>query len=261
MNIQPEYAETIARFLLHYAEWIKYQSQALDPAGFQPIPDEALASCGLARQLYYIAQAASNDLPRDPDETHEEHILESVADLVAQLYYVPGIGTTDDVDVPAAFWDHPLGQMCARALLWALEGELITLQEAADTAWVTVQAVSQAVATGRLAGYIDPDATQRQGRTLVKRTDVLAIEWKRSSAFDPTNRYRRQDKRAAYEAALEFVLDNILGPHIFPQLVEMLQEEHGLSEADAREVAAKAISVEHGRRRQKAIEEKEADAQ
>jgi hypothetical protein len=257
MTIPDQYKDTITRFLAQYGEWLEYQLQALEPA-------HDLAETGLARQLAFIAQAAAGDLQHyagDDEDPLEEQILSDVADLLARLYHVPGIGTTDDVDVPAAFWDHPLGQMCARALLWALEGKLITLQEAADTAWVTVQAVSQAVATGRLAGYIDPDATQRQGRTLVKRTDVLAIEWKRSSAFDPANRYRRQDKRAAYEAALEFVLDNILGPHIFPQLVEMLQEEHGLSEADARDVAAKAISVEHGRRRQKAIEEKEADAQ
>ena len=260
MNIPDEYAITITRFIARHAEWIEYQIQALDSeANFHPIPPETLAGCGLARQLYYIAQAAADDLPRHPDETHEEHILDTVADLVARLYYTPGIGTTDDVDVPAVFWQHPLGKMCARALLWALEGELITLQEAADTARVSVQAISQAVSAGRIAGYVDPDASERQGRTLVKRVDVQNTQWKRLSLTSATNRYRNPAKRAAYETATAFTFNNILGPHIFPELVELLQEQHDLTEANARDVAAKAIRVERGRRRKLAIEESRAD--
>ena len=256
MNIKPEYVETITRFLIHYNGWIAYQLQALDPdAGFQPIPEATLAKSGLAKELYFIASAAASDLPRDDDEEHEEFILSNVADITARLYYAPGIGNVDDVDVPDVFWEHPLGEMCARALLWALEGELITLQEAADTARVSVQAVSQAVAAGRIAGYVDPDAAERQGRILVKRIDVQYTKWRRKAQPDTTNRYRKPEKRQAYEAALHHLQDlPVLDYAAYLITKNICTVDHNLSEADARDVAAKAIRVERGRRRQLAIE-------
>ena len=253
MTTPETYRDTIERFLAVYGEWLGYQLQALNPA-------HDLATCGLARQLTFIAQAAAGDLPRDDDEELEEQILSDVADLVARLYYVPGIGTTDDVDVPAVFWDHPLGQMCARALLWALEGELITLQEAADTARVSVQAVSQAVAAGRIAGYVDPDASERQGRTLVKRVDVQNTQWKRTSGTDPTNRYRNPAKREAYETALGMLqVKGELDSGAYRVVKALCKRGYGLTEREASDVAAKAIRVERGRRRQLAIEESADD--
>ena len=248
MTTPETYRDTIERFLAVYGEWLGYQLQALNPA-------HDLATCGLARQLTFIAQAAAGDLPRDDDEELEEQILSDVADLVARLYYVPGIGTTDDVDVPAVFWDHPLGQMCARALLWALEGELITLQEAADTARVSVQAISQAVAAGRIAGYVDPDAAERQGRTLVKRVDVQNTQWKRTSDFDASNRYRNPAKREAYETALGMLqVKGELDSGAYRVVKALCKRGYGLTEREASDVAAKAIRIERGRRRKLAIE-------
>ena len=250
MNIKPEYVETITRFLIHYNGWIAHQIQALDPeAGSQPVPDETLAKSGLSKGLYFIASAAAGDLPRDDDEELEEQILSDVADLVARLYYVPGIGTTDDVDIPDVFWAHPLGEMCARALLWALEGELITLQEAARLAEVSVQAISQAVSAGRIAGYVDPDASERQGRTLVKRVDVQYTQWKRRTSPDTTNRFRKPEKRRAYEAILEMLETEEDIDFAGYQRGRIIGESEGLSAFDARDVARKAIAVVRHQRR------------
>jgi len=250
MNIKPEYVETITRFLIHYNGWIAYQLQALDPdAGFQPIPEATLAKSGLAKELYFIASAAASDLPRDDDEEHEEFILSNVADITARLYYAPGIGNVDDVDVPDVFWEHPLGEMCARALLWALEGELITLQEAARLAEVSVQAISQAVSAGRIAGYVDPDASERQGRTLVKRVDVQYTQWKRRTSPDTTNRFRKPEKRRAYETILEMLETEEDIDFAGYQRGRIIGESEGLSPRDARDVARKAIAVVRHRRR------------
>jgi len=256
MTTPETYRDTIERFLAVYGEWLGYQLQAYNPA-------HDLAETGISRQLAFIAQAAAGGLQHysdDDEDLLEEQVLTDVADLVARLYYVPGIGTTDDVDVPDVFWEHPLGEMCARALLWALEGELITLQEAADTARVSVQAVSQAVAAGRIAGYVDPDAAERQGRILVKRIDVQYTKWRRKAQPDTTNRYRKPEKRQAYETALHHLQDLPVLDHAAYLITKNIcTVDHNLSEADARDVAAKAIRVERGRRRQLAIEESADD--
>ena len=250
-NIPETYRDTIERFLTVYGEWLGYQLQAYNPA-------HDLAETGISRQLAFIAQAAAGGLQHysdDDEDLLEEQVLTDVADLVARLYYVPGIGTTDDVDVPDVFWEHPLGEMCARALLWALEGELITLQEAADTARVSVQAVSQAVAAGRIAGYVDPDAAERQGRTLVKRVDVQNTQWKRTSDFDASNRYRNPAKREAYETALGMLqVKGELDSGAYRVVKALCKRGYGLTEREASDVAAKAIRIERGRRRKLAIE-------
>lgn len=48
----------------------------------------------------------------------------------------------------------------------------ITISEAAALAGVTVQAMSQRATAGRIATKTDPDATKRQGRRLVRRSEV-----------------------------------------------------------------------------------------
>ena len=255
MTIPETYRDTIERFLAVYGEWLGYQLQAYNPA-------HDLAETGISRQLAFIAQAAAGGLPRDDDEELEEWILSSVANLLARLYYAPGIGNVDDVDVPDVFWAHPLGEMCARALLWALEGELITLQEAADLARVSVQAISQAVGAGRIAGYVDPDASERQGRTLVKRVDVQNTQWKRSDATGPTNPYRNPAKRRAFEEALKLLkVAGDFGDYTYETTMHLCTHRFDLSEANARDVTLRAIRVERARRRKAAIEDREIERQ
>ena len=245
MTIPETYRDTIERFLAVYGEWLGYQLQAYNPA-------HDLAETGIHRQLAFIAQAAAGSLQHysdDDEDLLEEQVLTDVADLVARLYYVPGIGTTDDVDVPAVFWEHPLGEMCARALLWALEGELITLQEAADLVGVTPQAVRGAIAAGRIAGYVDPDAPKRQKHTLVKRADVLAIEWRKWKTVASTNRYRKPAKRKAYEAVLKMLETEEDIDFAGYQRGRIIGESEGLSAFDARDVARKANAVVRHQRR------------
>lgn len=55
-------------------------------------------------------------------------------------------------------------------------GDLITLSEAAELMGVTVQAIDQRVNRLALAVYIDRSAPQRQGRRLVRRSEVAQAE-------------------------------------------------------------------------------------
>jgi hypothetical protein len=54
---------------------------------------------------------------------------------------------------------------------WFME-DLITQAEAAEMTDVTISAIHQAIKDGRLHGYQNPDAPQRQGRTLVSQSEV-----------------------------------------------------------------------------------------
>lgn len=170
MQTMIDYTDTTARFLREYANARTIELNALTGEGFTPIPDEQLQASGMAWQLGYIARAAQGELPREDEEFHEEHILDGVDDVLRCLFWPPGIG--NNYQIPETFWSHPLGGMLARAILWAREGDLITLQQAADLRGVTAQAISNAVRDGRLNAYINPDAPARQGRTLVSRQEI-----------------------------------------------------------------------------------------
>jgi len=244
-----EYRNCIADFISLYAERRHVEIESLDPAlNYDPIPAATLAGCGLAITLTHVANAAAGNLDHHPDGDDEDYLIDDVGDIVARLFDPPVPGYAEVTQAPAEFWDTPLGVMCARALLWAYEGLLVTLQEAADIARVSVQAISQAVEAGRLTRFVDPDAPERQGRTLVLKRQVTDEPWKPRLTHHKSNRYRKPEKREAYEAALEAAeqTDDLgYSAHVSLQI---LAEDAGLSPRDAKDVASKAIRVERHRR-------------
>lgn len=100
----------------------------------------------------------------DPDE------MRALAEKLAQqLFAVPG---TDRYEVPVAWAGTPMGALWWRAVIRSQGDELITLAEAARLAGVSVQAISQRIERGKLQAFVDPLAPARQGRKLVRRSDV-----------------------------------------------------------------------------------------
>ncbi len=100
----------------------------------------------------------------DPGEMQE--IAQSMAEW---LFSLP---THNRYEIPEFWSDTELGALWWAAVIRNQGDELITLTEAARLAGVTVQAISQRVKTGTLQAFTDPLAPERQGRQLVKRSDV-----------------------------------------------------------------------------------------
>lgn len=74
--------------------------------------------------------------------------------------------------IPDSFADTEFGALWAAAFVRVQGDELITIAEAAEIAGVTVQAMSQRVSRGTVKGFVDPFAGSRQGRRLVKKSDI-----------------------------------------------------------------------------------------
>lgn len=75
-------------------------------------------------------------------------------------------------DIPRYWAETDMGALWWQAAIRAQGDEMITIAEAAELAGVTVQAISQRISAGKLTGYINPLANERQGRRLVRRSDV-----------------------------------------------------------------------------------------
>ncbi len=172
VQIPEQYRETIKQFVMEYWSRRRWEiEQAFLGVQLPYITPEAIYESALADQLADIARAAAGECSHD--EFNDGVLHECIQDLMERLFAPPGLGSA--YDIPERFWDTPLGQMIGRAIIWLRRDELITLAEAAKQRGVTVQAISQAIDAGRLRRYVDPDAKQRQGRTLVSRADVEAM--------------------------------------------------------------------------------------
>jgi len=174
-EIPAAYRDTILNFLRQYWEGRKWEMQ--ESFGFHQLPpltEDQLLHSPLAHNLAEIARAAAGDIPDDADDLTRGTIYEGIQGLMEDLFAPRGLATT--YHIPATFWESPLGQMVARAFLWLKGDELITLAEAAEIRGVTIPAMSQAVKDGRLTRYVDPNASSRQGRTLVSREEVEAMD-------------------------------------------------------------------------------------
>lgn len=125
----------------------------------------------LVQEWLTLAAAADGQLA--PTAGHRFRVRDAFERLAMLLFSVPG--DTPVRHPPLTWAKTPMADVVWRAIVWALADDLITIVEAADLVGVTIQAVSQK--TPALRFYIDPTAAQRQGRRLVNRSEVLAIDW------------------------------------------------------------------------------------
>jgi DNA-binding MarR family transcriptional regulator len=174
--IPDQYRDTIEQFVAAYYDRRKWELEQafISTTGLLPVcPAEDILTSALADQLGDIARAASGELAHSDDGWTEGVLQECVQDLMERLFAAPTGILLTTYQISDAFWDTPIGQMVARALLWLRGDELITLSEAAELLGMSLPAVSQAVSSGRLRGYIDPDADgSNKGRRKVARSDV-----------------------------------------------------------------------------------------
>lgn len=102
-----------------------------------------------------------------------DEINEICQGLAEWLFAVPG--GSYSYTIPDDWAEHPMGALWWNAIIRAQGDELITLSGAAEIAGVTVQAISQRIDAGSLRAYTNPAAGKRQGRQLVRRSDIEAI--------------------------------------------------------------------------------------
>lgn len=86
------------------------------------------------------------------------------------LFGIPGIY---QYSIPDEWAETDMGALWWQALLLTQGDEMITIAAAAELADVTVQAISARIDRGTLRSFTDPLAKERQGKRLVRRSDVV----------------------------------------------------------------------------------------
>jgi hypothetical protein len=105
------------------------------------------------------------------DEDHGE--MREVCQAMAEwLFAVPGIYS---YQIPDQWADTEMGALWWQALLRTQGDELITIAIAAKVAGRSVQAISSRIDRGTLRSFTDPLAPDRQGKRLVRMSDIMAI--------------------------------------------------------------------------------------
>jgi len=173
MERTPEqYREIIQRFLMEYYNRRRWElEQAFLGLQIPLIQHDLIYNSALADQLCDIARAAGEVIEQNGQ--NESILQESIQDLMERLFAPPGLGPA--YDIPGLFWETDFGRMVARALLWIQHDELVTVSEAAKLRGVSLQAISNAVAAGRLRRFVNPDEPNPQRRTLVSKHDVESM--------------------------------------------------------------------------------------
>ena len=103
-------------------------------------------------------------------DADDGYIYEICQGLAEWLFSLPDMHT---YEIPDMWKDSPLGALWWAAMIRIQGDELITINDAAKIAGVTVQAMSQRVARGTLKSFTDPSANNpKRERKLVLRSDV-----------------------------------------------------------------------------------------
>lgn len=166
---------TVAAFTTDILVRLTWQAGQIVP-GLDAAMHPAIPAALLAGDLRYsmepqewlrMALYGAGLLDADAGEVHD--ICQSLAEW---LFAVPGLA---HYRIPPEWSETPLGNLWWRALLRAEGDELITLTEAAQLLGIRVATVGGYIDRGRLAVFVDASANQRQGRRLVRRSEVEAL--------------------------------------------------------------------------------------
>lgn len=170
----------VRQFTLQYISNLQWQLMQLIPGADQaPALIEAQnalhkdAAAGLkhtieAQEWLTMALYGAGLLPdEDPLE-----IQETCQSLAEWMWARPG--TNAEYSIPDQWAYSEMGAYWALALERAYGHDLITIADAAEKAGVTVQAISGRIDRGKLHYFIDPFASERQGKKLVRANDIKA---------------------------------------------------------------------------------------
>jgi hypothetical protein len=168
-----EITKNIVEFTQQYFHALTYRAGQMLP-GLDGKIAEATPSEAHADPLRYMMEPQewlamakyAVDLLPDADPGY---IYEICQDLAEWLFSIPGLSV---YEIPAVWQEHPVGALWWSAFVRSQGDELITIAAAAKLAGVSVQAISQRIDRGSLEAFINPLAKERQGKRLVRRSDV-----------------------------------------------------------------------------------------
>lgn len=167
--------QTIVEFTQQFFHDLIWQAGQMIP-GLDGKIAEATPAEAHANPLQYMmepqewlimAKAAVGLLPNT--EENRYYVLEICQGMAEWLFSIPGMSA---YEIPDIWAEHPIGQLWWSARIWAEGDELITILEAAKIAGVTHQAIGGRIDRGKLKSFVNPIAGERQGRRLVRRSDV-----------------------------------------------------------------------------------------
>ncbi len=130
--------------------------------------DDMLIKSGEAQEWLYMAKAAIGLIDRN--EETAGYVQEICQGLAEWLFSIPG--GTYSYNIPENWSDTPMGALWWSALLWVQGDGLATIAEAAKAEGVTIQAISNRIDRGTLKSFTDPLASTRQGKRLVRLSDL-----------------------------------------------------------------------------------------
>jgi len=140
----------------------------------------------IVTKIELLVQVANGEINRaNAREILVGQVSEAVQLVSDLLTTAPGI--TTNLPVPEAFWDTPIGQVIARAEIWLLGDDLISIRQAArlryaqelETGEMTIHSIERRInlliEQGDLRAYRDFSISNPQHRKRVLRSAVLTL--------------------------------------------------------------------------------------
>jgi len=159
---------TVRQFTVAFVESRAWQLgqivPGLDAAIVEAAPLDDLSTTMQPQEWLDMALYGAGLADADAGEIHD--VCQSLAEW---LFAIPGESA---YAIPDAWADTPMGSLWWAALVRAEGDALVTVGEAAALAGVSVKTISSRIDRGALRAYVDPSAPARQGRRLVRRSDV-----------------------------------------------------------------------------------------
>ena len=164
INIEATVRQFTAAFIENRAWQFGQIVPGLDATITEAAPLDDLSATMQPQDWLQMALYGAGLVDADPGEMHD--ICQELAEW---LFAIPGALA---YTIPDAWADTPLGSLWWAAMVRAEGDALVTVAEAAALAGVSIKTLSKRIDRGALRAYVDPSAPQRQGRRLVRRSDV-----------------------------------------------------------------------------------------
>ena len=164
INIEATVRQFTAAFIENRAWQFGQIVPGLDAAIGEAVFIGALSDTMRPQDWLQMALYGAGLMDADPGEMHD--VCQSLAEW---LFAIPGESA---YTIPDTWADTPMGSLWWAAMVRAEGDALVTVAEAAALAGVSIKTLSKRIDRGALRAYVDPSAPQRQGRRLVRRSDV-----------------------------------------------------------------------------------------
>lgn len=161
--------QTVRQFAADYLEKLRWQIGQMIPGadnvGLDIWHDNILERTMQPQDWLQMARYGAGLEEADPG-----YIAEICQSMAEWLFAIPGEAA---YSIPDQWADSDMGALWWAAYTRSQGDELITLAEAARLSGTSIKALSNRLDRGQLQAFIDPTSAERQGRRLVRKSDVM----------------------------------------------------------------------------------------